>query len=136
MLIRFHRSFIEGHARITVFSGQSNARTFDFGPGDVGYLQKSNGHYVENIGTTPVKYLEVFRGPKYSDVSLSNWLALTPPSVVKDHLGFSDAAIEKLGAFKEKKYQVVPDNRRKSKLQKRELNEDEPRLVAGKRSWK
>lgn len=30
--------FLSGHARITVFAGQGNARTYDFQAGDVGYL--------------------------------------------------------------------------------------------------
>ncbi|UZJ53882.1 hypothetical protein CBS101457_003202 [Exobasidium rhododendri] len=123
--------FISGHARITVFAGNTNARTYDFQAGDVGYLTKSNGHYIENIGTTPVKYLEVFTGPKYSDVSLSNWLALTPPAVVKQHLGFTDATIDKLDRFKTKNYTLVPDNHAQGN-QKRDLASH---LVAGKRSW-
>jgi oxalate decarboxylase/phosphoglucose isomerase-like protein (cupin superfamily) len=47
---------------------------------DVGYVPQAMGHYVENIGTEPVRFLEMFTGPRYSDVSLSQWLALIPPS--------------------------------------------------------
>ncbi len=38
---------IEGHGRMTVFAAETKARTFDFGPGDVGYIPKSQGHYIE-----------------------------------------------------------------------------------------
>jgi oxalate decarboxylase/phosphoglucose isomerase-like protein (cupin superfamily) len=128
--------FLSGHARITIFAGNTNARTFDFQAGDVGYITKNNGHYIENIGNTPVKYLEIFKTPRYADFSLSNWLALTPPAVVKAHLGFSDATIAKLQQFKTKDHQVVPDNlpngNSSSSMQKRDTSE---RTVAGKRSW-
>lgn len=130
--------FLEGEARITVFAGEGNARTFDFQPGDVGYLESNNGHYVEAIGDKPVKYIEVFRAPKYTDVSLSNWLALTPPEVVKAHMGFDDATMQKLKQFREKKWQVVPDNKKHSQHSKRSFDKrdsDGHRMIAGKRSW-
>lgn len=124
--------FLEGEARITIFAGQSNARTYDFQAGDVGYLQSNNGHYVEAIGDKPVKYLEVFRSDRYSDVSLSNWLALTPPEVIKAHMGFDDNTLHKLERFREKKWQIVPDNKKATQSEKRSF---EPRSVAGKLAW-
>lgn len=121
--------FLEGHARITIFLDNNNARTFDYQAGDVAYITKNAGHYVENIGTTPIKYLEIFKTSKYTDFSFSNWLALTPPAVVKAHLGFSDATIDKLQAFKTKDHQVVQGS---TSMQKRDASE---KMVAGKRSW-
>ena len=91
-----------------------------FQAGSVGYLQKSVGHYVENIGNDTLTFLEVFKSPRYSDISLSNWLALTPPKVVQAHLGFSDATMKKLEQFKSKDHQVVKRS---------------GPMVAGKRSW-
>jgi oxalate decarboxylase/phosphoglucose isomerase-like protein (cupin superfamily) len=41
------------------------------------------GHYVENTGNTTMKYLEIFKTDKYEDISLNQWLALTPPEMVK-----------------------------------------------------
>ncbi|CAE6392127.1 unnamed protein product, partial [Rhizoctonia solani] len=75
--------FIEGEARITVFAAQGNARTFNYQPGDIGYVPPSFGHYVENIGNTTLKFLEIFNSDKYEDISLNQWLALTPPEMVK-----------------------------------------------------
>ncbi|PWN42849.1 Bicupin, oxalate decarboxylase/oxidase [Ceraceosorus guamensis] len=99
---------ISGHMRVTVFSGQSNARTYNFGPGDTGAWQAQNGHYVEALGDEPVKYLEVFKSARYSDFSLSQWLALTPPAAVKAHLGFSDEALKTLYKnFAKSDHQVV-----------------------------
>jgi len=39
------------------------------------------------------KYSEA---PKFQDVSLNQWLALTPPELVKEHLDVSDKVIKSL----------------------------------------
>ncbi|QRW25013.1 oxalate decarboxylase [Rhizoctonia solani] len=62
----------------TVFAAQGNARTFNYQAGDIGYVPPSFGHYVENIGNTTLKFLEIFNSDKYEDISLNQWLALTP----------------------------------------------------------
>jgi len=38
-------------------------------------------HYVENRGTTPLRFLEMFRSSYYADPSLDQWMALTPPEL-------------------------------------------------------
>ena len=43
---------------------------------------------------------------RYQDVSLSQWLALTPPELVKDHLGVSDETVSKFQ--KDKQYVIGP----------------------------
>ncbi|TFK73226.1 oxalate decarboxylase [Pluteus cervinus] len=88
--------FLEGHARVTVFASQSNARTFDYQAGDIGYVPATMGHYVENIGNSTLKFLEIFNSDRFEDISLNQWLALTPPDLVKSHLGFSDEIIDGL----------------------------------------
>ncbi|KAF9223268.1 oxalate decarboxylase [Gyrodon lividus] len=93
--------FLEGNARVTLFASSSNARTWDFQAGDVGYVPASYGHYVENIGTTTLKFLEVFSTNVYQDVSLAQWLALTPPAIVKAHLGVSDETIAAMNKTKQ-----------------------------------
>ncbi|KAJ7108663.1 RmlC-like cupin domain-containing protein [Mycena epipterygia] len=65
--------FISGQARVTVFAASSKARTYDFQAGDVGYVPPSFGLFKE--------------------ISLTQWLALTPPELVKAHLGFSEETI-------------------------------------------
>ncbi|KAJ1303086.1 hypothetical protein OPQ81_011287 [Rhizoctonia solani] len=92
--------FIEGQARITVFAAEGNARTFNYQAGDIGYVPPSFGHYVENIGNTTLKFLEIFNSDKYEDISLNQWLALTPPEMVKAHLQLSDDTISKLQKVK------------------------------------
>jgi oxalate decarboxylase len=97
--------YIEGQARMGVFGASGQARTFDYQAGDVGYVPFAMGHYIENTGTTPVRFLEMFKSSYYADESLNQWLALTPPELVKAHLNL-DA--EALAALHEEKYPVVP----------------------------
>ena len=78
--------YISGQARMGVFASSGQARTFDFQAGDVGYVPFAMGHYVENTGTTTLRFLEMFKSSYYADVSLNQWLALTPPQLVKEHL--------------------------------------------------
>ncbi|MFN8661308.1 MAG: cupin domain-containing protein [Thermomicrobiales bacterium] len=96
--------YLEGSARMTVFDSSSLARTFDYQAGDVGYVPKVLGHYVENTGDGPMRFLALFRHPLYQDVSLSQWLALTPPGLVKAHLSVSN---EVIASFSKTKQSVV-----------------------------
>ena len=73
--------------------------------GDVGYVPFAMGHYIENTGTTPVRFLEVFRSNYYADVSLNQWLALTPSELVEAHLKVDP---QTLAAFHKEKSPVVP----------------------------
>jgi oxalate decarboxylase len=78
--------YIEGQARMGVFGASGQARTFDFQAGDVGYVPFAMGHYVENTGTMPLRFLEMFKSSYYADLSLDTWMALTPPELVDAHL--------------------------------------------------
>lgn len=71
---------------MSIFYGNGQARTLDFQTGDVGYVPKSLGHYVENTGNVDVVFIEVFPTPYYEDVSLAQWLAHTPSVLVNSHL--------------------------------------------------
>jgi oxalate decarboxylase len=88
--------YLEGSARMTVFATSNLARTFDFEAGDVGYVPKAMAHYIENTGDTPMRFLALFRSPHYENVALAQWLALTPPGLVKAHLNLSDEVIASL----------------------------------------
>src|SRR5580692_604078 len=57
--------FYSGKGRMTVFITGGRARTMDFETGDVGYIQKTLPHYIENTGTTDLKFLEMFKSPYY-----------------------------------------------------------------------
>jgi oxalate decarboxylase/phosphoglucose isomerase-like protein (cupin superfamily) len=54
------------------------ARTFDFQSGDVGCVPFAMGHYIENTGTTTLRHLEIFKSSYFADLSLNQWMALTP----------------------------------------------------------
>ena len=88
--------YLEGQGRMTVFAAEGVARTFDYQAGDVGYVPFAMGHYVENRGSTPLRFLEMFRSDHFADVSLNQWLALTPPELVRSHLHLGAKAMAAL----------------------------------------
>jgi len=93
--------YIAGKGRMTVVATGNKARTMDFQEGDVGYVEKTLLHYVENTGDTDLVFLEMFKSDHYADFSLSEWLAHTPPELVMAHLRIDKAtfdAIPKNGA--------------------------------------
>jgi oxalate decarboxylase len=97
--------YISGRARMTVFASSGKARTFDYQAGDVGYVPFAMGHYVLNTGDERLCFLELFRSDRFADISLQQWIALTPPELVKAHLNLDDAT---LGALRKQKQVVVP----------------------------
>jgi len=88
--------YIEGQGRMGVFGAVGTARTFDFTAGDVGFVPFAMGHYIENTGTTPLRFLEMFKSDRYADISLDQWLALTPPELVQGHLNLDKAVMDAL----------------------------------------
>jgi len=78
--------YIAGSARMTVFASGGKARTFNYQAGDVGYVPHGMAHYVQNLGDQPLQFLEMFRSARFMDVSLNQWMALTPPELVQAHL--------------------------------------------------
>ena len=69
--------------------------TMDFNAGDIGYVKKNLGHYVENVGDTDLQFVGVFRAPHYEEIPLSDWLTHTPPALVAQHLNVDEATIAK-----------------------------------------
>jgi oxalate decarboxylase len=92
--------YISGHGRMTVFASGGKARTFDYQAGDVGYIPFAMGHYVENTGDETLVFLEMFRSDHFADISLSQWMALTPPALVKAHLNLDEPTIATLSKDK------------------------------------
>ncbi len=92
---------LEGSARMTVFAAEGRARTFDYRAGDVGYVPFAMGHYVENTGDGPLRFLEMFASNRFADVSLHQWLALTPPQLVREHLHLGEGMMTALRAEKQ-----------------------------------
>jgi oxalate decarboxylase len=98
--------FFGGKGRMTVFATGGRARTMDFETGDVGYVQKTLPHYVENTGTTDLKFLEMFKSSYYQDLALSEWLAHTPPELVAAHLNLDKATLD---AIPKNKAVIMPE---------------------------
>jgi oxalate decarboxylase len=97
--------YIEGQGRMGVFGASGQARTFDYQAGDVGFVPFAMGHYVENTGTTPLRFLEMFKSSYYADLSLDQWIALTPPELVEAHLRLDP---QTMNALRKKKEPIVP----------------------------
>ena len=86
--------YISGKGRMTVVATGNRARTMDFQAGDVGYVEKTLLHYIENTGDTDLVFLEMFKSSSYQDLSLSEWLAHTPPELVMAHLNIDKATLD------------------------------------------
>jgi oxalate decarboxylase len=81
--------YVKGSAQMTIFNTGPKAVTNNFGPGDIGYVQASLGHYVKNVCNTDLVFLEIFKTDTYEDISLSDWLTHTPPALVGAHFNLS-----------------------------------------------
>ena len=96
--------YIEGQGRMGVFGAVGTARTFDYMAGDVGYVPFAMAHYIENTGDKTLRFLEMFKSSYYADVSLDQWLALTPPELVQGHLNLAKPVMD---ALRKQKVPVV-----------------------------
>jgi oxalate decarboxylase len=88
--------YVKGTGRMTVFAAGGHARTMDFHEGDVGYIERSMPHYIENLGDTDLVFVEVFPTPEYQDISLGEWLAHTPSRLVDQHIGTGEEFLRKI----------------------------------------
>jgi oxalate decarboxylase len=88
--------YVKGSGRMTVFAAGGRARTMDFQAGDVGYIDRSVPHFVENTGTEDLVFLEVFPTANYEDISLAEWMAHTPSRLVDQHLGTGEDFLNKI----------------------------------------
>jgi oxalate decarboxylase len=77
----------------------------DFETGDVGYVPKTLPHYIENTGDTDLVFMEMFKSSFYQDLSLSEWLAHTPPELVRAHLRIDQATFD---AIPKEELVIVP----------------------------
>lgn len=96
--------YLTGQGRMTVFIGNGTARTFDYRAGDVGYVPSNAGHYIQNTGTETLWFLEMFKSDRYADVSLNQWMALTPKELVQSNLNAGSVMLDSL---RKKKVPVV-----------------------------
>ncbi len=87
--------WIKGEGRMTVFNAGPRAQTADFRAGDVGYVPRGQGHYIQNTGSSDLQFLAIFKAPVYQEVGLSEWLRHTPPALVAQHFNIDPADIAK-----------------------------------------
>lgn len=51
--------------------------------------KRNLGHYIKNVGGSDLIFLEILRTDTFEDISLSDWLTHTPPSLVAAHFNVS-----------------------------------------------
>jgi oxalate decarboxylase len=73
----------------------------DFNANDVGFVPAVAGHYIENIGNSDVVFLEMFKAPRFMDVSLNNWIRRMPPEIATAHLNLDAATLRKIPSGKQ-----------------------------------
>ncbi|MEG6590455.1 oxalate decarboxylase family bicupin [Paenibacillus barengoltzii] len=96
--------YLSGKGRMTVFAGNGAARTFNVRAGDVGYVPFAYGHYIQNTGDRSIWFLEMFRSDRFADVSLNQWMALTPHQLVESNLNVGPLLMD---ALRKRKWPVV-----------------------------
>jgi oxalate decarboxylase len=96
---------VKGTGRATVFNTGPAAMTANFHAGDIGYVKKGLGHYLENTGNTDLVYMEVFRADRFEQVLLSDWLAHSPIDMVAETLNLDPSVIAR---FPKNRPDVLP----------------------------
>jgi oxalate decarboxylase len=96
---------LKGTGRATVFNTGPAAVTTNFHAGDIGYVKKALGHYLENTSDGDLIYMEVFRADRFEEVSLSDWLAHSPVEMVAETLNLDPAVIKQ---FPRNRPDIVP----------------------------
>ncbi|KAL9610497.1 MAG: hypothetical protein Q9167_004806 [Letrouitia subvulpina] len=95
--------FHQGTARATIFLGGAIARTFDFSAGDTAVFPDNSGHYIENTSKTErLIWIELYKSDRVADISLTQWLALTPPEIVAETLKIPRDVVDRLKKEKQR----------------------------------
>lgn len=50
------------------------------------HLSDTCSHYIENVGTDDLIWIEIYKSDRVADISLTQWLALTPADLVANVL--------------------------------------------------
>jgi oxalate decarboxylase len=93
--------WISGKGRMTIVMPEGRARTMDFNANDVGYVPPVAGHYIENTGDTDLVFLEMFKAPRFLDISLNNWIRRMPPEMATSHLNLDATTLKKIPSEKQ-----------------------------------
>ena len=80
-----------------MFLGGANARTFDFQGGDTAVFPDNSGHYIENTSSNEtLVWIELYKSDRVADISLTQWLALTPSDIVASTLKVDESVVKHL----------------------------------------
>jgi len=88
--------YLSGRSRVTVFGAHGRARTEEFGPGQICFIQQGFGHYVEQVGSEPTNFFALFNNAIFEDISISKWLAGNPASLIADNFGIAKEEVGRL----------------------------------------
>ncbi len=88
--------YLGGKARVRIFGAHGRMLTEEFVRGNVGFIKQGFGHYVENIGDEPLRFLAMFNTPHFQEISITSWLSANPAGMLVDNLGLSRSEVEKL----------------------------------------
>ncbi len=88
--------YINGRSRVTVFGAHGRAKTEEFGPGQIAFIQQGFGHYVEQVGSEPTKFFALFNSPTFEEISISKWLAGNPASLISDNFLITKEEVARL----------------------------------------
>jgi oxalate decarboxylase len=60
------------------------------------FIPQGFGHWIEQLGGAPTQLAILFNNPLYMEISLSQWLAANPPSLIADNFGLTEQLVDKL----------------------------------------
>jgi oxalate decarboxylase len=98
---------IHGRVRIGVFGSSGRAKTLEFKPGEVAYIPRGFGHYIENAGADEARMVLTFNSGTYQEISLTAWLASNPAYIVADNFETKEEVVAKFA----KKTRVIQSKR-------------------------
>ena len=99
--------FQEGTARIGVFASEGRSPTFDYWSGDVGYVPFLRWDTISRILVKHLAFSRDVQSPRFQDVSLNQWVALTPPELVQAHLNLNQTVMSSL---RKEKWPVIKNS--------------------------
>jgi oxalate decarboxylase len=67
----------------------------------VGFVPAVAGHYIENTGSSDLLFLEMFKAPRFIDISLNNWIRRMPPQMATAHLNLDASTLSKIPSEKQ-----------------------------------
>jgi oxalate decarboxylase len=88
--------YISGKSRVTVFGAHGRAKTEEFGPGHICFIQQGFGHYVEQVGNEPTKFFALFNSPVFEEISITKWLSGNPASLIADNFLINQDQVARL----------------------------------------